>query len=188
MEYDFILASSSPRRLQLLSQAGIEPKEVVSPEIDEAYVDKETPLSYVKRMALEKALSVASVRKKTNILAADTIVVCGRRILFKTDDEQQARKNLFLLSGRRHRVITAVCFINKQGKSNVSYLSTLVKFKRLSALEIEDYIDSLEWKGKAGSYAVQGRAEAFVQMLIGSWSNVVGLPLCRTVNILRQIK
>ncbi len=188
MEYDFILASSSPRRLALLAGVGISPKRTEAPNILEERLEKETVLTYVKRMAEQKALEVSSRYPGDNILAADTVVSCGENILFKTDDENVARNNLLHLSGRRHKVITAVCLIDKNQKKSLKYSVTKVKFKRLSPVEINDYLASGEWKGKAGSYAIQGRAECFVQMILGSWSNVVGLPLYDTVNILQHIK
>ena len=188
MEYDFILASSSPRRLALLNQAGIVPKRVESPNVHEDMGENEPILKYVKRMAREKALAVSRLYPDDNVMAADTVVVCGNRILFKTDDKEQARRNLQLLSGRRHKIITAVCLIDKDKKETVKSVVAKVKFKRLSSEEINNYLETDEWKGKAGSYAIQGRAECFVQTMLGSWSNVVGLPLCETVNLLQKTK
>jgi len=188
MEYDFVLASSSPRRLSLLKQAGITPKNVGNPNVCETFDGKETILKYVRRMASEKALAVSKFYPNDNIFAADTVVVCSNRVLHKTDDEEQAKRNLQLLSGRRHRVITAICLIDKNNKKSVKHVITKVKFKTLSPEEIKDYLATDEWKGKAGSYAIQGRAECFVQKIIGSWSNVVGLPLYETVNLLQGTK
>jgi septum formation protein len=188
MESDFVLASSSPRRLALLAQAGIYPKKVEKPDVLEEKSKDETVLAYVRRMAREKALCVAERCPGDNVLAADTVVVCGNKVLAKTDDEKQARDNLFLLSGRRHKVITAVCLIDRNGKEIIKHSVSKVKFKRLSPEDIRSYLASGEWKDKAGSYAIQGRAECFVQMISGSWSNIVGLPLYDTMNIINQIK
>ena len=188
MEYDFILASSSPRRLALLSQAGISPKRVESPDVTEEREKGETPLAYVRRMARTKASAVASRYAGENVLAADTIVVMGDRIFAKTDDAEKAKQTLLMLSGRRHRVITAVCLVDKNGKERIRHSVSHVRFKRLSHNELAEYLASGEWRGKAGSYAVQGRAECFVREIIGSYSNIVGLPLCDTVNLLNGIK
>ena len=174
----FILASASPRRLELLAQVGLVPDEVIPAEIDETPHKAELPRDYVARMALQKHQKVA--REGAIVLAADTVVACGRRILGKPEDAAQARQFLQLLSGRRHRVYTAVCVGER-----VKTVMTQVKFKRLSTAEIEGYLASNEWQGKAGGYAIQGRAAAFVPFISGSYSNVVGLPLAETTSLLR---
>ena len=188
MEYDFILASSSPRRLALLKQAGILPKKIESPNIYEEKDEKESVFTYVERMAKQKALTVAKAYPNDNIIAADTVVLCANKVLPKTDDEEQARKNLQLLSGRRHRVITAVCLVDKNGRASVRHVVSKVKFKRIPLDELEEYLGTGEWVNKAGSYAIQGMAERFVQMIIGTWSNIVGLPLYETVSMLQKAK
>lgn len=180
----FILASASPRRLELLAQIGLTPSEVLATEIDETPRKAELPTIYAQRMAQEKAQAAATQRPDATILAADTVVACGRRILGKPVDEFEARKFLRLLSGRRHRVYTAVCVYspqNKKSQPSKAYQQKLsctqVKFKRLTHEEIEGYLASGEWQGKAGAYAIQGRAAAFIPWMSGSYSNVVGLPL-----------
>jgi septum formation protein len=180
----FILASASPRRLELLRQIGLEPVEILAPEIDETPHKNELPRDYALRMACEKASAVALMRPSARILAADTVVACGRRILEKTEDEKVARKHLELLSGRRHRVYTAVCVYFPDGTQRIRISMTQVQFKRLHPKEIDAYLQSGEWRGKAGSYAIQGCAAAFVLHLNGSYSSVVGLPLAETKALL----
>lgn len=172
-----ILASASPRRLELLKQVGITPDKVVPAEIDETPRKAEPPKEYVVRMAREKFEAVA--QEGATVLAADTVVACGTRILGKPKDEAQAREFLQLLSGRRHRVYTSVCV-----NGRVKTVMTQVRFKRLSQADIDGYINSNEWQGKAGGYAIQGRGAAFVPSINGSYSNVVGLPLTESLSLL----
>jgi len=172
----FILASASPRRLALLKQIGITPAQVIPAHTDETPFKEELPLPYAKRMAKEKALAVAALHTDSWVLAADTVVSSGRRILPKAEDEITARKCLKLLSGKRHRVITAVALV-KADKVREKSVMTMVRFKRLTPAEIDSYIASDEWRGKAGGYAIQGLAAAFIPAINGSYSNVVGLPL-----------
>ena len=179
----FILASASPRRLDLLAQIGIVPDLVVPADLDESERPGELPRAYVTRLAAAKAASVAAQYPDAVVLGADTIVVVGRRILPKTADEAQARQCLTLLSGRRHRVMTAVTII-AGGTARHRLSMTIVAFKPLTAGEIDAYIDSGEWRDKAGGYGMQGFAEAFVRFLSGSHSGVVGLPLFETRNLL----
>lgn len=173
-----ILASASPRRLDLLRQIGLVPAAVDPAHIDESAKPRELPADYAKRIALAKLDEVAKRHGRCKfILAADTVVACGRRILPKTEDAAAARKCLELLSGRRHRVLGGIALQAPDGKRLTRLVSTTVAFKRLSHAEIERYIDSGEWHGKAGGYAVQGKAAAFVSFISGSYSNVVGLSL-----------
>lgn len=199
-----ILASTSPRRMQLLAQIGIVPDKIAPADINETPQKNELPPAYARRMAESKATAVAAAHPEDVVLAADTVVACGRRILHKTDDEKTARKYLKLLSGRRHRVHTAVCVITPtpmgehrginlsnealtlplRGREYLRLVTTQVRFKRLTAKEIENYVKSGEWRGKAGSYAIQGAAEAFIPWINGSFSNIVGLPLAETAAML----
>lgn len=192
----FILASASPRRLTLLAQIGITPDQVIPAEIDETPKKLEVPLDYVRRMAREKAVRVAANHTDALVLAADTVVACGRRILPKAETEKQARECLTLLSGRRHRVLTAVALSpphippasggDARGGIILRTVVTQVKFSRLSKADMNRYIESGEWQGKAGGYAIQGRAEAFIPWISGSYSNVVGLPLAETAAMLKS--
>ncbi len=182
-----ILASASPRRLSLLGRVGVAPDAVRPADIDETPLDGETPRQTVERLAAAKAQAATAEAGCDGawILAADTIVAAGRRILGKPADADEARAFLTLLSGRQHRVMTAVCLIAPDGKQSARLSETFVRFKRLEAAEIDAYLESGEWDGKAGAYAVQGIAEAFVTRLNGSWSGVVGLPLYETLALLR---
>jgi septum formation protein len=173
-----ILASASPRRLELLARIGITPDEVVPASIDETPRKAELPAAYAVRMAEEKALAVAA--PGALVLAADTVVAAGRRILPKAETEAQARLCLELLSGRRHRVHCAVALIGLDAKLRRRLSTSIVAFKRLSPSEVERYIAGSEWCGKAGGYAIQGAAEALVRQMSGSHSGVVGLPLFET--------
>jgi septum formation protein len=175
-----ILASASPRRLELLARLGIVPALVDAADIDETPAKGEAPLPYAKRMAREKAALVAARHPGQIILAADTVVACGRRILPKAEDEGQARTCLQLLSGRRHRVHSAVSVIDANGTQRNRVSTSILTFKRLSESEIASYLATGEWQGKAGGYAIQGLAEAFVRTLSGSHSGVMGLPLFET--------
>ena len=175
-----ILASASPRRLDLLARIGVVPDAVVPAEIDETPGKGELPVQYAQRIAREKAVAVHAAEAGAIILAADTVVAAGRRILPKTEDEEEARETLALLSGRRHRVHTAVTVIGGDGTQRHRLSTTIVAFKRFSDAELSLYIASGEWRGKAGAYAIQGRAEALVRQISGSHSGVVGLPLFET--------
>ena len=177
-----VLASNSPQRLELLKQAGIEIGRVISPNIDEKPLKSELPLSYVRRMALQKCYAVKPDHDN-HVLTADTIVVCGRRILGQPQNKEIAEQFLRLISGRKHRVTTSVCLAHK-GEMRVRTVITVVKMKRLSSVELGDYLDSGEWKGKAGGYAIQGIAAKFIPSISGSYTNVVGLPLTETINLL----
>lgn len=172
-----ILASASPRRLALLAQIGIEPDAVRPADLDEEPQKGELPRLHAIRLAEEKAKAVAALEPGAFILAADTVVACGRRILPKAMSEGDARACLTLLSGRAHRVYTAVALIDPQGHLRQRLSETRVHFKRLSEVELEAYVACEEWRGKAGGYAIQGHAGAFVRALNGSYSGVVGLPL-----------
>ncbi len=178
-----VLASASPRRRDLLARIGIEPDLIVPAEIDEKPLKGEVPRAHAARLAREKAEAVAALHPDALVLAADTVVACGRRILPKTETEAEARACLTLLSGRAHRVWTAIHLKGPQGES-ARAVETRVAFKRLSQTEIEGYIACAEWQGKAGGYAIQGRAAIFVRTLTGSHSAVVGLPLHETANLL----
>lgn len=182
----FILASASPRRLELLKQIGLRPDQVVPADIDETPLKNELPAAYACRIAAEKALKVHAQHKDAIILAADTVVGVGRRILPKTETENEARDCLELMSGRRHRVISAVSVISPAGRRKTKPVISTVRFKRLSEQEIAAYIASGEWKGKAGGYAIQGLAATFIPFISGSHSNIVGLPLHETAALLKD--
>ncbi|TVQ83427.1 MAG: septum formation protein Maf [Micavibrio sp.] len=184
-----ILASASPRRLQLLAQIGIRPDEVIPAEIDETPYPREKPGDYACRVALGKAGAVAAASQQGAggacfILAADTVVACGRRILPKAEDKDTARQCLALLSGRRHRVYGGIALIAPERKPLLQLVQSIVKFKRLSEKETDEYLESGEWRGKAGGYAIQGLAAAYIPFLRGSYSNIVGLSLPETYNML----
>lgn len=179
-----ILASQSPRRLALLKQIGVVPGMVLPADIDETPLKGELPRDYVKRVALEKAGKIAKENPNDTILAADTTVVVGRRILPKTENEQEARDCLALLSGRRHQVLTAVCVIKPGAQPKLKLNTSVVQFARLSQADIDGYITSGEWQGKAGGYAIQGAAQAFISFMRGSFSAVMGLPLYETARLL----
>jgi septum formation protein len=172
-----ILASASPRRLDLLRQAGIEPDLVVPADIDETPLKAETPDKHALRLAIEKARAVAALHPDAHILAADTAVGCGRRILPKAEDEATAARCLALISGRRHRVLGGIALIAPGGRMATRLVESAVVFKRLSTAETASYLASGEWHGKAGGYAIQGRAAAYIRFMSGSYSNVVGLSL-----------
>lgn len=181
-----ILASASARRLDLLAQIGIEPLAVHPADIDETPLKNELPAIYARRMATQKAHIVSALMPDKAVLAADTVVFCGRRILPKAEDEHTARECLALLSGRRHMVGTAVAII-KNTRVYFKYVTTRVKFHCLGKTEIEEYIASKEWRGKAGGYAIQGKASAFIPWINGSYSNVVGLPLYEVKTMLEAL-
>jgi septum formation protein len=177
-----ILASASPRRRELLAQVGVAPDVILSPEIDETPRRGETARACALRLALAKA-EAAPAGAGDAVLAADTVVAVGRRILGKPGDAAEAGRFLALLSGRRHRVVTAVAV--RRGERRWSRaVETAVRFKRLTPREIEAYLASGEWRGKAGAYAIQGRAGGFAPWIGGSYSNVVGLPLTETLGLL----
>jgi septum formation protein len=180
-----VLASASPRRLELLRQVGIEPAEIDPADIDETPGPRELPRLYALRMAKAKLAAVASRHRGAVVLAADSVVVCGRRILPKAETAEQARACLALLSGRRHRVLGGIAVGGPDGNVRARLVETAVRFKRLEAAEIDDYVRCDEWHGKAGGYAIQGRAARFVAFISGSYSNVVGLPLFETVSLLK---
>jgi septum formation protein len=179
-----VLASASPRRLDLLWQIGIVPDRVDPADLNESPQKGELPAAHVMRLAAAKAQAVRARHPGAFILAADTAVACGRRILPKAEDEATARACLELLSGRRHRVHGGVVLITPEGKTARRHVETRVAFKRLSAVEIARYLESGEWRGKAGGYAIQGRAALFIPWLSGSYTNVVGLPLYETAQLL----
>jgi septum formation protein len=186
-----VLASGSPRRLALLAQVGVDPDRLMPAEVDETPGRRELPRTVARRLARAKA-EVAAARLAANpqgggetlVLAADTVVAVGRRILPKAETFDDAEAALALLSGRSHRVFTAVCVIGSRGATRERLVETRVRFKRLSAAEMSAYLASGEWQGKAGGYAVQGIAGSFVVRLIGSYTAVVGLPLQETVALL----
>jgi septum formation protein len=180
-----VLASASPRRLDLLARLGIVPDRVVATDIDETPRPRETPRPHAQRLARAKAEAAAA--PDALVLAADTVVGVGRRILPKTETETQARDCLALLSGRRHRVTTAVVLALPDGRRLSRTVETIVTFQRLTEQQLAAYLAGGEWRGKAGGYAIQGAAEAFVRFLSGSHSNVVGLPLFETAQLLRGI-
>ena len=176
---DLVLASTSPRRLELLARIGVTPARIAAPDVDEEPLKAEEPRPYALRIALAKAQAVERGANEV-ILAGDTTIAVGRRILGKPADEADLRRMLGLLSGRRHHCLSAVCVIGRDGKARTRISDTIVAFKPLSASEIDAYVASGEGMGKAGGYAIQGRAEAWVRFLSGSHSGVVGLPLFET--------
>jgi septum formation protein len=185
-----VLASASPRRLQLLERAGLAPDLLNPSDVDETPLKRETPRRLSLRLAEEKARAASTMPQvkalggSAFVLAADTVVGLGRRILPKAETPDEARDCLNLLSGRSHWVYSSVCLIAPGNRKSLRCSETKVRFKRLSREEVETYIASGEWRGKAGGYAIQGRAEVFVRMLTGSHSGVIGLPLYETVHLL----
>jgi septum formation protein len=182
-----VLASASPRRLELLAQLGITPDQVLAPDIDETPQRHELPRDYARRIARLKTVTVAQTVAGGVVLAADTVVAVGRRILPKTETEAEARSCLALLSGRRHRVITAIVVAPPSASLRERLVETVVTFARLTPTDIEAYIASKEWRGKAGGYAIQGEAARFIRFLSGSYSGVVGLPLFETAQLLHGL-
>ncbi|WP_104492091.1 Maf family protein [Paracoccus denitrificans] len=180
-----ILGSASPRRLELLAQIGIVPDMILPAEIDETPRRGESPRDYVRRMAREKAAALAGSAHGA-ILCADTVVVAGRRILGKPLDDAEARRFLQLLSGRRHRVLTSVALAH-EGRLRERLVETTIRFRPLTATQIDAYLATGEWQGKAGAYAIQGHASAFAIWMQGSYSGVVGLPLAETASLLAAI-
>ena len=179
-----ILASSSPRRRDLLARLGVEPARIASPDIDETPRKGEVPRVYALRMAEQKAVAVPRASGEI-VVAGDTTVAAGRRILQQATDADMQRGFLTLLSGRRHHVLSAVAVIDGDGRLRSRICDSIVRFKRLSPEEIESYIESGEGLGKAGGYAIQGRAEALIDWMAGSHSGVIGLPLYETRSLLR---
>jgi septum formation protein len=182
-----VLASASPRRLDLLRQIDIAPDRIDPAELDERAKPKETPRRLALRLAEEKAALVAGRHAGAFVIAADTVVCVGRRVLPKAETEADVRACLALLSGRAHRVETGVAVVSPTGDSASRLVETRVHVKRLSDAEIDAYIESGEWRGKAGGYAIQGRAGGFVLDLQGSYSGVVGLPLYETLCLLQGL-
>ncbi|MGE0740864.1 MAG: nucleoside triphosphate pyrophosphatase [Hyphomonadaceae bacterium] len=182
MKRRLVLASASPRRLALLAQIGITPDEVIAADIDETPLPGETPRMLALRLARAKAEAVQA--NDACVLAADTVVALGRRVLPKAETDAQARACLALLSGRAHRVYTGVALARGGAPTRTRLVETRVSFKRLAQSEIEAYIASGEWQGKAGGYAVQGLASRYITHIIGSYSAVVGLPLYETANLI----
>lgn len=184
MHRRLILASASPRRRELLQRIGVIPDAIQPANIDETPRKTELPRPYVIRMALEKAVAIsgdiAGTDSASFVLSGDTVVTAGRRILPKAESPQEARNCLELLSGRRHRVLSAVTLIAPDGTAQSRLSESIVQFKRLHADEITAYIASNEWQGKAGGYAIQGAAEALIRWMSGSYSGVMGLPLYET--------
>jgi septum formation protein len=185
-----VLASGSPRRLALLNQAGIEPDSLQPAEVDEIPVKGELPRSLATRLARAKAqVALASVKideelRGSYIVAADTVVAVGRRIMPKAETLEEAAGCLRMLSGRNHRVYTGVCLVTPKETFRQRLVETRVRFKRLSGEDLEAYLASGEWRGKAGGYAIQGLAGTFVVKMVGSYTNVVGLPLYETCSLL----
>lgn len=185
-----VLASGSPRRVELLQQAGIEPERLLPADIDETPQKAEHPRSLAKRLAKTKAATAFAVLRERGegegrlVLAADTVVSVGRQILPKAELADEAVANLRILSGRTHRVHTGICLITPGGAERQRLVETRVRFKRLSRDDIDSYIASGEWRGKAGGYAIQGLAGSFVVRLVGSYTNVVGLPLYETIALI----
>jgi len=185
-----VLASGSPRRLALLNQAGIEPDSLQPAQIDEIPVKGELPRALANRLAREKAqVALASIRideelRGSYIIAADTVVAVGRRVMPKADMLEDAAACLRMLSGRNHRVYTGICLVTPKEAFRQRLVETRVRFKRLSNEDLEGYLASGEWRGKAGGYAIQGLAGTFVVKMVGSYTNVVGLPLYETMSLL----
>jgi septum formation protein len=182
-----VLASASPRRRELLARIGVLPDRILPTDTDETPRKAELPRALAARLAAEKAEAAAPAAPGALVLAADTVVGVGRRVLPKAETEAEARRCLGLLSGRRHQVTTGVVLRLPDGRRLSRLVATAVAFQRLTAAQVEDYLASGEWRGKAGGYAIQGRAEAHVRFLSGSWSNVVGLPLFETAQLLRGV-
>ncbi len=177
-----ILASASPRRLELLRQIGITPDRIFAPEIDETPEPGELPRAYAARMALAKLSA-----QDGYVIAADTVVAAGRRILHKTASRAEAETYLRLLSGRRHKVFTGVAVRAPDGRVASRVVASVVGFARLDEPQLREYLDSGEWNGKAGGYAIQGQAATFIDFIAGSYSGVVGLPLHETAALLRGL-
>ena len=182
-----VLASASPRRRELLAQIGLAPAAIDPPHVDESPLRGELPATLARRLARLKAQAIAARHPDAAVLAADTVVACGRRVLPKAESEAEARFCLRLLSGRRHRVYGGLCVASPDGKSALRLVVTAVTFRRLTEFDIERYLASGEWRGKAGGYAIQGHAAAFVRAINGSYSNIVGLDLFTAASLLRGL-
>lgn len=180
-----ILASASPRRLDLLARIGVVPDAVVPADVDESVPRGELPREHALRLARAKAAAVAALEPEALVLAADTVVAVGRRILPKVEDEAELRACMALLSGRRHRVLTGVALAIPGQPIRERLVETMIAMKRLSAEEVDFYAQHGEWRGKAGGYALQGYGEVYVRHIAGSYSNVVGLPLAETRLLLK---
>lgn len=187
MAAKLVLASASPRRLELLKQVGIVPDEIDAADIEETARRGERPDRLAERLGMEKALAVAARHEKCWVLGADTVVACGLRVLPKPDSSDEARRCLALLSGRRHRVHSGLCVVDPDGAAHSRRVTSAVTFKRLHANDIETYLRTEEWRGKAGGYAIQGFAARYIRALGGSYSNVVGLPLFETCSLLEGL-
>jgi len=181
-----ILASSSPQRKKLLETIGISPDEIVPANIDETPLKREKPKDFAIRMAREKAFSVAKENLNNFILSGDTIVATGQRIIGKPSSKNEAKQFLKLLSGRRHRVLSAFTLIKPDYSEITKVVVSRVKFSRLSDKELNEYLDTNEWQGKAGGYAIQGRASAFVPWISGSYTGVMGFPMNEIKNLLKS--
>ena len=184
---NLVLASASPRRVDLLNQIGVVPDRIIPANIDETPLRAELPRQLVARLSASKAISVSEKNLGSFVLGADTVVACGRRILSKAETLEQARSFLELLSGRRHRVISGLAIVSPEGKVYKRTVETHVTFKRLSLEDLDLYLASGEWRDKAGAYAIQGLAAKFIRAINGSYSNVVGLPLFETSQLLEGI-
>ena len=187
MRAPLVLASASPRRLELLAQIGLEPDHVDPAHIDETPLARETPRALALRLAWAKARAVAERHPGAFVLAADTVVAVGRRVLGKAESAAEARDFLALLSGRAHRVLSGVAVVAPGGRESARLGEARVHFKRLTPQEVEGYVGCGEWRGKAGAYAIQGRAGGFVLAVQGSYSAVVGLPLYETRMLLEGL-
>ena len=192
-QHKLVLASGSPRRIELLGQTGIEPDHIHPADIDETPQRAEHPRSLARRLSREKARKAQEQLKDDAnfagafILAADTVVAVGRRILPKTEIADEARECLRLLSGRTHKVFTGVSLVLPNGNLRQTLVETRLRFERLSRQHMDAYLSSGEWRGKAGGYAIQGLAGSFVVKLVGSYTNVVGLPLQETISLLNDV-
>lgn len=182
-----ILASASPQRKILLEQVGIIPDLILPADIDESEKKGESILAYAKRMSYEKAKAIHDLHPEAYVIGADTLVESRRIILHKTEDEAEARAFMKMLSGRRHRVITSVTVIAPHGKSATRFVKTTVQYKHLSEPEIDKFIATEEWRGKAGAYSILGHAQRYVKFMSGSVSSVVGLPLYETCSMLEGL-
>ena len=182
-----ILASASPRRVDLLAQINIIPNKIVPADIDEEPRKDELPTELAARLAAEKARAVAADHPGAIVIGADTVVAVGRRVLPKAEDAETAQRCLKMLSGRRHRVIGGLAIIDAGGKLHSRLVTTAVAFRNLDPSDIAAYIQSGEWHGKAGGYAVQGLAAIYIRKIIGSYSNIVGLPLFETSSLLKGL-
>ena len=185
--HKLILASASPRRVDLLAQLGIKPDEIIPADIDEAPLKGELPRALALRLAQGKAQAVAENHEGAYVLAADTVVGMGRRLLDKAHGADDVKRYISAMSGRRHHVYGGIALITPEGQMISRVVDTLVQFKRMSDFEIEQYVQSGEGEGKAGGYAIQGLAESYIKFISGSYSNVVGLSLYDTMQILNGV-